>query len=226
MKIIVTAGPTYEVLDEVRRLTNRSTGRLGTGLARHFLDRGWEVTLLRGSASTFPCAISCVPFSTTASLDQTLQSQASNAVDAVFHAAAVSDFRFGKIQLKKGKSIQSIQSIKGIESIESMGKLPTSLGALWVELIPTQKIISKLRRLFPNALIIGWKYEVDGTRADAFEKARAQIAENHTNLCVLNGSAYGNGYALLQKNGTPQHIENEKELYDALHNFVQTHQHS
>ena len=35
MHCIVTAGPTYEPIDQVRRLTNHSTGQLGTGLAKH-----------------------------------------------------------------------------------------------------------------------------------------------------------------------------------------------
>ena len=48
MKCIVTAGPTYEELDDVRRLTNFSTGTLGTELANYLVDHGHEVELLRG----------------------------------------------------------------------------------------------------------------------------------------------------------------------------------
>ena len=54
MKCIVTAGPTYEPLDQVRRLTNFSTGRLGAGLAEYLVRRGHEVTLLLGELSTWP----------------------------------------------------------------------------------------------------------------------------------------------------------------------------
>ena len=45
MNCIVTAGPTYEPLDEVRRLTNSSTGRLGSELANYLTARGHRVTL-------------------------------------------------------------------------------------------------------------------------------------------------------------------------------------
>ena len=48
MKCVVTAGPTYEPLDEVRRLTNFSTGNLGSGLANFLTERGHEVVLLIG----------------------------------------------------------------------------------------------------------------------------------------------------------------------------------
>ena len=48
MRCIVTAGPTYESLDDVRRLTNFSTGKLGSQLANLLTDHGHTVTLLLG----------------------------------------------------------------------------------------------------------------------------------------------------------------------------------
>ena len=53
MNCIVTAGPTCEPLDEVRRLTNFSTGRLGTELANFLAARGHKVTLLVGEQATY-----------------------------------------------------------------------------------------------------------------------------------------------------------------------------
>src|ERR1039458_3880990 len=53
MHCIVTAGPTYEPLDEVRRLTNFSTGRLGSELVNFLAARGHEVTLLIGEQATW-----------------------------------------------------------------------------------------------------------------------------------------------------------------------------
>ena len=53
MNCIVTAGPTYEPLDDVRRLTNFSTGRLGTELANYLAARGHNVILLLGEPATY-----------------------------------------------------------------------------------------------------------------------------------------------------------------------------
>jgi phosphopantothenoylcysteine synthetase/decarboxylase len=53
MNCIVTAGPTYEPLDDVRRITNFSTGRLGTELANFLAARGHHVILLIGVMSTY-----------------------------------------------------------------------------------------------------------------------------------------------------------------------------
>ncbi|MGD0411613.1 MAG: phosphopantothenoylcysteine decarboxylase [Verrucomicrobiota bacterium] len=100
MKCVVTAGPTYEELDEVRRLTNFSTGALGSGLADYLAGLGHEVELLIGYYSTCPPAAKAQrrqTFTTTADLRRRLAALASPDVGAVFHAAAVSDFTFGKI---------------------------------------------------------------------------------------------------------------------------------
>src|SRR5436309_12988718 len=72
---LVTAGPTYEPLDEVRRLTNFSTGQLGTELAAFFTTNGHRVTLLIGEQSTYRgirLAETIEIFGTTADLHQRL----------------------------------------------------------------------------------------------------------------------------------------------------------
>ncbi len=74
MNCIVTAGPTYEPLDDVRRLTNFSTGRLGTELANFLAARGHKVALLIGETATYAGqrrAQHVAVFSTTADLRET-----------------------------------------------------------------------------------------------------------------------------------------------------------
>ena len=90
MRFLVTSGPTYEPLDEVRRLTNFSTGRLGTELAEHLSKNGHEVTLLQGSYSTYLKAhpgYSVVQFTTTQDLAGKLKEASHKNWDALFHAA-------------------------------------------------------------------------------------------------------------------------------------------
>ena len=45
-KVLITAGPTNEYIDEVMKITNMSTGRLGIELAKHYLESGRNVTLI------------------------------------------------------------------------------------------------------------------------------------------------------------------------------------
>src|SRR5271170_4209862 len=152
MNCIVTAGPTYEALDDVRRLTNFSTGRLGTVLANFLAARGHRVTLLIGESATWPGerkAQSVNIYSTTADLRAKLKSLSGKKVDAIFHAAAVSDFAFGRMLMRDAAG--------RLKLYQPSKKISTRGGRLLAELVPTPKIIAELRGWFPRAKIVGWK---------------------------------------------------------------------
>src|ERR1035441_2742018 len=132
MNCIVTAGPTFEPLDEVRRLTNFSTGRLGTELANFLAARGHQVTLLIGESAIYAGERRAQPvktFSTTANLRAKLKSFSGQKVDAIFHTAAVNDFAFGKIfaQNAAGEFV----------ALKASKKISTRSGDMLVELVPT-----------------------------------------------------------------------------------------
>jgi phosphopantothenoylcysteine decarboxylase/phosphopantothenate--cysteine ligase len=210
MNCVVTAGPTYEPLDEVRRLTNFSTGRLGVGLTNYLTLRGHRVVLLLGEQAISglrPKARQVATFSTTADLRARLEALAGAEVQAVFHAAAVSDFAFGKVwrRQRNGNLCET-----------KAGKLPTGQGPLLAELVPTGKLIRELRGWFPRAWITGWKYEVAGDRLRAIALAEKQIVENQTNACVVNGRGYGEGFGLVTQDQPCVHLAGAQALYRAL----------
>ena len=154
MHCVVTAGPTYESLDQVRRLTNFSTGKLGTELGNFLAARGHEVTLLIGEQATHRgerLVRRVEAFSTTANLIERLGALSKRPVDAVFHAAAVSDFTFGKVWERSPRG--DLTELKA-------GKFSTRQGTLLAELMPTPKVIAQLRQWFPKARLVGWKFEV------------------------------------------------------------------
>ncbi|MBU6409763.1 MAG: DNA/pantothenate metabolism flavoprotein domain protein [Verrucomicrobia bacterium] len=215
MHCIVTAGPTHEPLDEVRHLTNFSTGRLGIELGNFLSARRHRVTLLAGAQATYRGerrAEHVEIFSTTADLRARLQALAAGGADAIFHAAAVSDFAFGDVfdPAAPGK----LAPIKGRKKITSRG------GKLLVELLPTPKILRELRGWFPAARIAGWKFEADGGRADAIAAARRQLAECSTDLCVVNGPAYSEGFGLIGVNGPPVHLADAPALFETLEKMI------
>lgn len=211
MNCLVTAGPTYEPLDRVRRLTNSSTGELGIRLSQALMEAGHRVVLLLGELSSYPerpRADVVRRFGTTEELAQRLQQCAEEeSCGAVFHAAAVSDFRPGAIwhgtAPGQGQRMQS-------------GKIPSDLQPLWMELLSTPKLIERLRNWFPRAWIVGWKYVVDGTPAEALAAGWTQIRGCHTNACVVNGPAYGVGFALLEPGRPIQSFADRSSLARAL----------
>jgi phosphopantothenate---cysteine ligase (CTP) len=205
---IVTAGPTFEPLDAVRRLTNFSTGALGTRLAAHLAATGARVTLLRGVQSTVndqPPGVTVVPFTTTDDLLERLTALRQDAPHAIFHAAAVSDFQFGRVWEDAERTREL-----------AAGKLSTRSGSLFAELVPTPKILPQLRGLHPGAVIVGWKYEVDGDRAQAVQRAQRQIEECRTDACVVNGPAFGEGFGVLRQDRPLALAPTDKLLFAAL----------
>lgn len=210
MKCIVTAGPTYEPLDEVRRLTNFSTGRLGVGLAEYLARQGHESILLLGSCSLIRGGQGVARqefFTTTADLRKRLECLADHSIGAVFHAAAVSDFRFGKVWHRCPEG--------ALEEVSS-SKFSTRQGTLLAELVPTPKLIMSLRDWFPRAIIAGWKYEVEGDRRNAIANAIQQLHDSRTNICVANGPAYGAGFGVVTGVEACLHLADAAALYGAL----------
>jgi len=209
MRCIVTAGPTVEPLDSVRRLTNHSTGTLGTDLANHLAGCGHDVLLLRSRTATATPALHAVTteaFATAGDLLERFQAHATGEPVAIFHAAAVGDFQVGTVFRREADG--------GLVPVHS-GKHSTRDGVLLAELRPTPKILAQLRDLYPKAWITGWKYEVDGTRDEVLQRARAQLHSCHSDAVVANGPAYGPGYCWMT-NHSQSHLGNSRELYHIL----------
>lgn len=187
-RAVITLGPSYEPIDDARRLTNFSTGALGTQLAKDCVLAGIQVDAYRGVGATAPfpdCGATLIPFTTNASLISSLQDHpAPESVSVVFHVAALCDYVVDAIQDADGDLLRQ-------------KKIATQDGSLWMRLQPAPKVFAHLRNLFPRARVCGWKYELNGDRDAALDKGRAQMRHYHSSACVVNGAAYGEGFGVL-----------------------------
>ena len=206
MRVIVTCGPSYEPIDYVRRLTNFSTGELGLMLAAQMALAGHSVLCLKGIGATAHLSshrVEVLPFSTNDDLVWKLTAHAGK-VDALFHTAALCDYR-----------VQSIQNADGT-MISGMGKVPTREGSLLLTLEPTTKVLPQLRGLFPTAKIVGWKYELEGTRENVIAKAERQLVDCKTDACVVNGAAWGDGFGFVTPGNQPTLVPDKTSLCEFL----------
>jgi phosphopantothenate---cysteine ligase (CTP) len=203
MRIIITSGPSYEPLDKVRRLSNFSTGELGTLLAEGFAEAGHTVVCFRGVASTFPAPlwpVEVIPFTTNDDLATGLKNlPARDEASILFHAAALCDFRIKEITDENGAPLLG-------------DKVSSRVGNLKLTLEPAPKLIASLRRMFPASILVGWKYELDGKMNDILAKGRKQIDDCLTDACVLNGDAYGSGFGVISRSGEQTHLPNKAAL--------------
>lgn len=209
MTILLTCGPAWEPLDEMRRLTNASTGLLGSQLADVFVAAGHRVVLFRGEGSTARLprrTVEIEPFSTNDDLaDKLSKVSGREPIGAVLHAAALCDFKLAAARGPDGSDVRS-------------AKIPSRGGRLTLELEPATKVLPRLREWFPHSRIVGWKYELNGSRPDALTAARRQLKEAATDACILNGRAWGPGFALCDgpTDNDVRALNNSEELGVAL----------
>ena len=93
VRVLVTAGPTFEAIDPVRGLTNRSSGRMGYAVAQAALEAGAQVTLVSGpTALTPPAGARLVPVTSAQDMLDAVNAQVA-ATDVFIAVAAVADYR-------------------------------------------------------------------------------------------------------------------------------------
>jgi len=205
MRVVITCGPALAPIDEVRRITNFSTGELGVLLANAFAVAGHEVVCFKGEAATTPLAVidgvEAHTFSTNDDLAGKLAAVGGAA--AVFHAAALCDYEVASVRDEYGE-------------ILSAKKIPSRAGELNLVLRPARKVLPELPAMFPGARIVGWKYELNGALADALHAGAHQLEDCGTDFCVVNGAAYGEGFGLLDREGRVRHFAGKAELCAGL----------
>ncbi len=213
MRVVVTCGPSYEPIDEVRRITNFSTGGLGIMLTNHFASAGCEVVCFKGVGATCQERVigaRVVPFATNDHLRAELEGlERREKIAAVFHAAALCDYRIKSVHTSDGVAVAAT-------------KIPSRAGELTLTLDPAAKLIQELRDLFPVSRIVGWKYELVGSRADVLAAAIRQFAESRSDGCVMNGAAYGAGFGFLEPQQKPVHLVDKAGLCTYLTQWLKS----
>ena len=102
-RVVVTAGPTFEAIDPVRGLTNRSSGKMGFAMARAARLAGTQVTLIAGPVHLpTPHGVARVDVESALQMQAALQ-PALQGADVLIAAAAVADWRAAEVAAQKMK---------------------------------------------------------------------------------------------------------------------------
>lgn len=167
MRILITAGPTREYLDDVRYLSNASSGRMGYALAAAATEAGHQVELVSG-----PVELPAPPGCTLHSVETTAQMRdACMSVfpecDGVIAAAAVCDYR---------------------PRNRISGKIAKTGDPIAIEMIETDDVLAELGAGKQHRWVIGFALEATNARENALQKLRAKNCD----CIVLNSpSAIG-----------------------------------
>lgn len=178
-RVVITSGGTREAIDGVRHITNFSSGTTGAALADAFAAAGWHVTLVRARDAVRPSdeRVVQVPFASVADLDAACRQQLGAAdVDAMIHAAAVSDF------------VVDAVVVDGVRHPAPLAGKLDSARSLSVELVPSPKILPELRGYSrnPHVVVVGFKLTNGATPDEADAAVRKQLATGNVDVVVHN----------------------------------------
>lgn len=210
--ILITAGPTNEYIDEVMKITNMSTGRLGIELARNFLESGEQVTLI-GTRSIFRSGLfekyhlannpnlRTIPIETTQDMYTALEQESKNPYDLVIHSSAVGDYKpeFSfRMEALATELVEAIAQGKTTEEeilniltnpsckVNDDTKISSYEPHLTVKLTLTPKLISHLREWYPDATLVGFKLLENVTKEHLMEVARKLCVKNDMDYIIAN----------------------------------------
>lgn len=165
MKILITAGPTWAKIDDVRVITNIFTGRSGIFLGKEFRKKKCAVTLLINSPDAdILRGIKIIPFKYYDDFrERVVRLLKSDRYDAIIHTAAVSDYKLRSV---------------------FKGKISSSRKKLILELVPAGKVIKRIRGLAKKSVLIQFKLETK--RKGLIDKAYTSLKENKSDFVVAN----------------------------------------
>jgi phosphopantothenoylcysteine decarboxylase/phosphopantothenate--cysteine ligase len=173
IRMLVTAGRTEEEIDDVRYITNRSSGRMGFALAGAAKEMGAKVTLIHGAVDLQPPSVDAAQKVGSAEEMRRAVSKAFPRCDIVIMAAAVSDFTPSK---------------------RMSGKMQRGGEKISIELEPTTDILASIgKKKRKDQIVVGFALESD----DAEQRAREKIRKKGCDYLVLNriGARTGFGVA-------------------------------
>jgi len=180
-KVLIIGGSSNEPIDDVRVISNQSSGKTAISLAMSSFLRGADLELWYGcSPEPIPEFLNHSRFSSLNDLIKLLETRALNDFNIIVLCAALSDYKPDKID----------------------GKISSSSEKLVITLKPTKKIIGILRKLAPKATIVGFKLEKE---SKTLKTKMEELIDNYSLDFVV-----GNKISALHKNETEIWIMDKK----------------
>ena len=161
LNIIVTAGPTFEAIDPVRFIGNRSSGKMGYAIATAAQEAGANVTLISGPCTLLaPTSLNFISIESAAEMEQAVMS-CINDSHIYISAAAVADYRVEKIASQK---------------------LKKSAATLNLKLIKNEDIISSIAALSDAPYVVGFAAETE----NIIDNAKNKLLKKNIDMIIAN----------------------------------------
>ncbi|MCO7123349.1 phosphopantothenate--cysteine ligase [Ihubacter massiliensis] len=220
MKIIITAGGTSERIDDVRSITNTSTGRLGHAIGERFLDNysqeidqlyylhGLRAQPLEGTNVT------AIPIEGVRDLEAELKRLLTEErIDGVIHAMAVSDYMV--------REVTTLEKIKSGDTTKLEGnKISSNIDDLTIIMQRSPKVIRMIKKLSPQTTLVGFKLLSHVPHEELIQVGYGLLQKNDCSFVLANdlaeiGPNMHKGY-LIHRDGTCDSMENNEQIADMI----------
>ncbi len=168
MRVLCTAGPSREFLDQIRFVSNKSSGRMGIEIAKEARARGAEVLLINGKSTVkVPDYINTIDAVSTEDFVKTVKYELGyNDYDFFICAAAISDY-------------SPTECIEGKISSDNVKELQ-------IHMRLTPKIINEARKKNHKVFIVAFKAETNVSRSELIDRAYARLKKSNADMIVAN----------------------------------------
>lgn len=225
MNILITSGGTSEKIDQVRSITNHSTGQLGKMIAEHCLAEGASVTLLTTAKAVKPDPHENLMIKIIEDTEQLLIAMEGlvPAHDVLIHSMAVSDYK--PVYMAGFEEVLASSDLaEFLEKSNAESKISSDDDYQVLFLKKNPKIISKVKEWNPNIRLIGFKLLVGVSKEELLTTARASLEKNQAELIVANDLteiSSGQHHAYLLGADTITEAFSKEEIAEQLLSHIQ-----
>ena len=197
MRVLITCGATWIPIDDVRVISNVSSGEMGHLIAQAFLSNRASVTIIEGPVTHafIDKRIKVIKYRYFDELACVLKKELLKKYDIIIHSAAVSDFS---------------ATIRGGSS-KIFGVKVHSDRPLTLKLFPTPKLINDIKALSPESFLVGFKLEPELNPKYIFKVVRSLFTSAACDLVVANTLKSGYRGFIVDADGNILNRSNSKQ---------------
>lgn len=236
--VLITSGGLCEKIDDVRFITNISTGKLGSIISQKFIDKDYNVTLVTTKTSILPnnkpdSLIFVNGFNEL--FDKINYLLINNTFDVIIHSMAVSDYSptlafdidnifeyFNSNEIFTKKGLINFLSEKNLMYHK---KISSDLNGFMIYFNSNDKIIDLFKKIQPKALLFGFKLLNSVSEEELINVSTSLMNRTNSDYIVANDSSKINetkhNALLISKNNNIYHLFNKVEIADKILELVE-----
>ena len=218
MKIVITAGGTSERIDDVRTITNSSTGSLGFAIGNAFIaeEKVEKIYYLHGKRAVWPEHEKIEPIEIGGVMDlkeNITRVLTEDKIDAVIHAMAVSDYMVHQVttldKLMGTEDPAHAQDLTG-------NKISSDIDDLIIHMKRSPKVISCIKEVIPESILVGFKLLSGVPHEELIDVGYRLLQKNNCDFVMANdlreiGNGFHKGY-LIHRDKTYDSMNTNEEI--------------